>query len=71
MGELLDFLDRLEDSQIYYRINKVNENIMIEIAVPGQRIEVEFLRDGTIQVEKFISEGIIRDETALDDIWDC
>ena len=30
---------------------------MIEVAVPGQRWEIEFMEDGTIDIEKFISEG--------------
>ena len=28
---------------------------MIEVAVPGQRWEIEFMEDGTIDIEKFIS----------------
>jgi hypothetical protein len=32
---------------------------MVEIAVPGKRWEVEFMDDGTIEIEKFISTGQI------------
>jgi hypothetical protein len=32
---------------------------MVEIAVPGQRWEVEFMDDGSIEIEKFISSGQI------------
>jgi hypothetical protein len=39
---------------------------MVEIAVPGQRWEVEFMDDGSIQVEKFISSGQIFDEKEID-----
>ncbi|WBL15714.1 MULTISPECIES: hypothetical protein [Sutcliffiella] len=38
---------------------------MIEIVVPGQRWEVEFLGDGTIDVEKFISDEGYYDESEL------
>jgi hypothetical protein len=38
---------------------------MVEISVPGQRWEVEFLQDGTIEIEKFISTGQIHDESEL------
>jgi hypothetical protein len=70
MRKFFDFLDALEERQIYYTLTKVNENIMVEIAVPGQRWEVEFLRDGGIQVEKFISEGYLHDESALQELFD-
>ena len=65
MEKLLKFLTFLEDKEIYYRLNKVSENLMVEIAVPGQRWEVEFLPNGEVQVEKFISQGRILGENAL------
>lgn len=42
---------------------------MVEIALPGQRWEVEFLADGTIEVEKFISDHNFYDETELEILW--
>lgn len=66
MDQLLDFLNKLEEHQIYYRLNKVRDAIMVEIAVPGQRWEVEFFPDGSIEVEKFITTGVIEDASALD-----
>ena len=65
MEKLLKFLTFLEDKEIYYRLNKVSENLMVEIAVPGQRWEVELLPSGEVQVEKFISQGHILGESAL------
>jgi hypothetical protein len=38
---------------------------MVEIAVPGQRWEIEFMEDGTMEIERFISNGIIYDESEL------
>jgi len=35
---------------------------MIEVTVPGQRWEIEFLEDGTVDIEKFISDGKMYDE---------
>lgn len=66
MEKLIDFLNKLESANIYYRLNKVRDGIMVEIAVPGQRWEVEFMRDGDIQVEKFLSTGEIFGEQELD-----
>jgi len=63
---LIEFLEKLEECHIYYRLNKVrDECVMVEIAVPGQRWEVEFFAD-EIQVEVFKSDGRINDETYLE-----
>lgn len=69
MKKFLDFLSDLEKRNIYYRLNKVNENVLVEIAVPGERWEVEFLPDGNIQVERFISIGYISDESILESLF--
>ena len=68
MKKLLDFLDFLDSNEIYYRLNKVNENLLVEIAIPGQRWEVEFLPNGNVQVEKFISDGYIHTEKVLEEL---
>lgn len=65
--ELINFLNKLEESNIFYKLDKVrNEAIMIEIAVPGQRWEVEFMEDGSVEIEKFISDKDFYDENELD-----
>ena len=69
MKRLLEFLDLLEQKAIYHRLNKVRDAIMVEIAIPGQRWEIEFFDDGRIEVEKFISEGVLYDESALDTLF--
>lgn len=65
MKDLIGFLNRLEENKIYYRLNKIRDGILVEIAVPGQRWEVEYLKDGSIEIEKFTSDGTICDETEL------
>lgn len=36
--KLNEFLNLLEENQIYYKLNKVRaEAIMVEVAVPGER----------------------------------
>ncbi len=70
MKELIEFLERLENENIYYRLNKVRDSVMTEIAVPGERWEVEFFADGHIEIEKFRSDGEILDETALDTLFE-
>ena len=66
---LIDFLNKLQERQIYYRLNKVRDAIMVEVAVPGQRWEVEFFCDGTLEVERFVSTGEIQDASALHDLF--
>ena len=66
MKTLIEFLDELEEKKIYYRLNKVRDSIMVEVSVPGERWEVEFFSDGDIQIEKFLSNGIIADKAELE-----
>ena len=69
MERLLDFLNKLEENRIYYRLNKVRDAIMVEVAIPGERWEVEFFPDGNIEVEKFVTTGDIFDVSALSDLF--
>ncbi len=41
---------------------------MVEVAVPGERWEVEFLSDGTVDIEKFVSTGTLCGDEALDSL---
>lgn len=70
--KLHDFLNKLEERKIYYKLNKVrSESIMVEIAVPGQRWEVEFMDDGSIEIEKFMSDGdALYDEKELEYLFE-
>lgn len=65
MAKMIAFLDLLDEKKIYYKLNKIRDSIMIEIAVPGQRWEVEFMVDGSVVVEKFISSGQMFNEDEL------
>jgi len=65
-ANLLSFLNDLRAAKIHYRLGQVrDEAILVEIAVPGERWEVEFLDDGTVEVEIFRSDGEIHDAGAL------
>ncbi len=68
MEKLLDFLSKLDENNVHYRLNKVRDSIMVEVAIPGERWEIEFFTNGNVEVEKFISQGIILDESALNDL---
>ena len=70
MDSLISFLDKLEERKIYYRLNKIRESILVEIAVPGQRWEVEFFAEGDVQVEKFLSNGNLQGKSELNVLFD-
>jgi hypothetical protein len=67
LQKLLDFLSDLDGRKIFHRLSQVRpEAIMVEIAVPGERWEVEFFADGRVEVEVFgPSPGIVGGEEAL------
>ncbi|MFL5804291.1 MAG: hypothetical protein ACJ8CR_21420 [Roseiflexaceae bacterium] len=69
LSKVLAFLDRLEEVKIPYTLAHVRETIMVKITVPGERWEVEFFEDGEVEVERFISTGVIEDEEALDRLF--
>jgi len=62
---LIQFLSKLEEKKIFYKLNKIRESILVEIAVPGERWEVEFFENGEVQVERFFSDGEISGEESL------
>jgi hypothetical protein len=70
---LLAFLRRLEQAKIWYRLNQIRDDaLMVEIHVPGERWEVELVDYGDEvhwEIERFVSDGKIDDETALDELF--
>lgn len=66
MQKLIDFLDKLEETKISYRLDKIRDAILVEVFVPGQHWEVEFFPDGSIEVEKFITGCKISGEEELE-----
>jgi hypothetical protein len=63
-------LKQLEEAHIHYPLACHREDaLMALITVPGERWEVEFLGDGSIEVERFLSNGEICGEEALRELW--
>lgn len=70
LKEFITFLNKLEENGTFYKLTKVRkEAIMVEVAVPGQRWEIEFLEDGTVDVEKFISDKSMYDVNELETLF--
>ena len=57
MKDIYEVLRILEDNNIYYKLSRIRESILIEVAVPGQRWEIEIFEDNHIEIEKFIADG--------------
>ena len=59
-------LNNLEKRKIHYRLEHNREDfIMVNVAVPGERWEIEFSDDGRIEIFKN-SSGVLCDENLLD-----
>lgn len=66
---LLSFLNDLRRGKIHYRLSQHRDNaIMVEVTVPGERWEVEFMDEGGVEAEVFRSDGVIHDESAMEQI---
>ncbi len=63
---LLSFLNDLRTSHIHYKLGQIRDDaILVDVAVPGERWEIEFMEDGSIEVEIFRSDGQIHDAAML------
>ncbi|BAZ15538.1 hypothetical protein NIES4071_74100 [Calothrix sp. NIES-4071] len=55
--KLTNFINQLERYKIHYTLaHHREEAIMVMAAIPGQRWEIEFFNDGSVEVERFISK---------------
>ena len=58
MVNLMKFCAALDQRHVRYELLVVRpEAIMVALAVPGERLEIEFFPDGLIEIERFISKG--------------
>lgn len=70
MQKLLDFLARLGEYKHQYRLSCHREEaVMVELAVPGERWEIEFFANGTVEVERFRSDGRMADDAVLNELF--
>jgi hypothetical protein len=55
----LGFCAQLSSQGIRYNMDLVrNDALMIAVAVPSQRWEIEFMSDGSVELERFESLGV-------------
>lgn len=70
-GNLLEFLRRLNQARIAYRLEHVREDtILVAVAVPGERWEIEFFSNGNVESERFRSDGHIGDGSVIDELFE-
>ena len=69
-GRLLDFLNRLAAAHIHYTLGHTRpESLMVDISLPGWRWEVEFMLDGSIEIERYQSvAGVEEDPQLLEEL---
>jgi hypothetical protein len=67
---VLRLLERLEAHNIAYRLEHVRDSLMVAVAVPGERWEIEFFEDGQVEVECFVSSGGIEDARSIEDLFE-
>ena len=66
---IFEFLRQLESRRVAYRLRRVRDALMVDVSVPGERWEVEFFPDGSIEIERYRSNGEIGSEEWLEDLW--
>jgi hypothetical protein len=68
--KLTQFLDRLETAKITYTLaHQRSEAIMVFVAIPGERWEIEFFNNGNVEIERFRSHGDIGDESLFAELF--
>ena len=66
MNNLLSLLSRLKKEKIHYRLGQCREDaVMVFVAVPGERWEIEYMSDGSVEIEIFRSSGDIKGKAEL------
>jgi hypothetical protein len=68
--KLVGFLSQLEQQNIHYTLaHHRDEAVMVLVAIPGERWEIEFFNDGSVEVERFISRGNLASEEVFSELF--
>jgi hypothetical protein len=69
LSSLATLCEELDRKRVPYELDLVRpEAIMIKVAVPGERWELEIFDDGRIELERFVSQGVIDGINAISDL---
>ena len=69
VAQLIEFLDRLQAANIWHRLDRIRDAILVEVSVPGEKWEIEFFGDGHVEVERFRSDGRIGGDEMLETLF--
>jgi hypothetical protein len=65
-GRLLDLLNRLDAAHLYYKLNHTRpDSVMVDVAVPDWRWEIEFMADGSLDIERYQSVSGVENDPSL------
>jgi hypothetical protein len=71
IARILRLIHKLEDRKIYHTIRCTRPDaISIDVDVPGERWEIDFLEDGTVDVEIFESDGTMYGMSKIDELFE-
>ncbi|HUC27599.1 MAG TPA: hypothetical protein VMA73_33295 [Streptosporangiaceae bacterium] len=63
---LVNFLNRLDDAHFFYVLGHTRpDSVMVTVAVPGWHWEVEFMADGSVEVERYESVAGVQNDPQL------
>lgn len=64
-----EFCRELDRRHVTYELRIVrDEALMMSVALPGERWEIEFFEDGQIELERFVSQGVVEAPGALTEL---
>ena len=64
------FLKRLDGAKIHHQLTCQRDHaIMVLVTLPGERWEIEFIDDGSVEVERFMSDGEIAGEEVFTELF--
>lgn len=68
---LTQLLDRLDEADIHYHLSSVRESsVLVAVTIDEEHWEFEFQADGTVEVQVFVSDGEIEDESGIERFFD-
>lgn len=68
--ELLKVIRNLKKENIFHRLSSYRDDaICLEVVVPGEHWEINFLSDGSVEVEIFESDGEIFELEKIDQLF--
>jgi hypothetical protein len=66
LSKAAEFCRELDRRHVAYEFRIVrDEALMMSVPLPGERWETEFFDDGRIELERFISQGVAEEPSAL------